>query len=202
MSNANRGTAAIFLAKLFFLFSGYALYAALGRILTVEEFGLYGVIFGVVSLVNMVVVNGTLQTVSHFVAAAPDGSGALIRFKGLRYQAYFAIALSLLAFPAAPFASHLLNDSNLTPHLRYAVLISGVYALYAVNVGFLNGSRRFVRQASLDVGFAVMKVSFIVLAAFLGFGLQGIIGGFIVAAVLILLLSIPMCRIDFVAQQN
>ena len=66
-------------AKLVFLASGYAGIALLSRFLTTEEFGSYSVVMGVAALINMILINGTLQTVSRFVAAHPEQAGAVRR---------------------------------------------------------------------------------------------------------------------------
>ncbi|MCP4773654.1 MAG: oligosaccharide flippase family protein [Planctomycetaceae bacterium] len=189
----NKGFLAIFIAKLFFLASGYALYIGLGNILSLEQFGLYGIVFGVVSLVNMVLVNGSLQTTSHFVAASPE-AGFSTRRRILLFQCFFAGTLLAAAFLLAPAISNWLNDADLTRHFRLALLITGTYAFYAVNVGYLNGKQHFVHQASLDITFATMKVSFILLAAYFGYGIDGIITGFIAAAGAILLISVFVVR--------
>ncbi len=188
MASFAKGTAAIFAAKIFFLGAGYALYLSLSRLLTPEQFGVYGVLFAVVSLINMVLINGTLQTVSHFVASNPDGQGA-VRRRAFLYQAVFALPALGLWLLVAPLVAGFFHDPDFVPLLRGATLITFVYAFYAINVGYLNGTRAFARQAALDVSFATLKVSAIVFLVYIGWGIPGVIACFAGAAITILAIS-------------
>ena len=53
---AGRGTIYITLAKLWFIVSGYGIEFILPRLLAKEEFGLYKVVVGAVSIINAVIV--------------------------------------------------------------------------------------------------------------------------------------------------
>lgn len=196
MATLKGGASTIFAAKVIFMIAGYALYIGLGRLLTVERFGVYGVLFGIVSLINMVVVNGTMQTISRFVAAQPERAAA-IRRRGFLYQTGFASVLLAAYLLAAPALGDFFHDPELVPLLRASALITGIYAFYAVNVGFLNGRQQFGRQASLDITFSVLKVSFILVLVGLGFGLHGVVFGFAAAAFCVLLVSFGLSGVSF-----
>src|SRR5688572_28381759 len=191
MASLSRGTAAIFAAKITFLVSGYVLYAALGRLLSTESFGVYGVVSGVVSSVNMVLINGSLQTVSRFVATN-RGAEAAARRRALRYQLLVGGLLVGTFVLVAPLIAGALGDSALVAHLRLAAVITLAYAFYAVNVGSLNGRQLFLRQASLDITFSFLRTTAMIAAvAWLG-GVGAAFGGFAAAAVVVLLISFPV----------
>lgn len=191
MARLSRGTAAIFAAKVVFLISGYVLYAALGRLLSTEAFGVYGVVSGVVSAVNMVLINGSLQTVSRFVATHPQAEAAA-RWRALRYQLLVGGLLVGSFVLGAPLIARALGDPGLVAHLRVAAVITLAYAFYAVNVGSLNGRQLFLRQASLDITFSFLRTTaMITAAAWLG-GVGAAFGGFAAAAVVVLLISFPV----------
>ncbi len=183
-----RGAAAILLAKIVFMVTGYGLVAGLTRALGPEGFGVYSVVFGVVALVNMVVIQGGLQASSHFVARNPERV-TNVRFESLKYQAVLGLGVVLALELSAPLIAGMLGDPALSPLLRWSGLITAFYAIYAVNVGCLNGARRFVTQASLDITFALVKVATILVIAFAGFGVPGVIGAFTFSAALIVVVS-------------
>ena len=64
------------------------------------------------------------------------------------------------------------------------------YALYGVIIGTLNGRKRFVDQAGFDMIFATLKVSLIIGGVLLGFKINGVFGGFALATVVILAISL------------
>jgi O-antigen/teichoic acid export membrane protein len=191
MARLSRGTAAIFAAKVVFLISGYVLYAALGRLLSTEAFGVYGVVSGVVSAVNMVLINGSLQTVSRFVATHP-GAEASARWRAFGYQLLVGGLLVGSFVLGAPLIARALGDPGLVAHLRVAALITLAYAFYAVNVGSLNGRQLFLRQASLDITFSVLRTTAMIAATTWVGGVGAAFGGFAAAAVLVLLISFPV----------
>lgn len=196
MAGSRAGTLAIFVAKLVFLVSGYVGIAVLSRLLTREEFGAYSVVMGVAALINMILINGTLQTVSRFVAAHPEQAGA-VRRRAFAYQALFVSVVAGGMLLSADGVAALLNDASLAPLVRLAMVITVVYAFYAINVGYLNGKKRFVAQASLDIFFSVVKWTLMATFAFLGWKVAGVIGGFASAAVAVFLLSFILAGGDF-----
>jgi O-antigen/teichoic acid export membrane protein len=196
MADVKKGAAIILAAKLIFMVSGYALYIGLGRMLPTETFGVYGVVFAVVSLINMVVINGTMQTISRFVASHPL-SGAGIRRRGFLYQLLFATVLLSAYVLGAPLIGKFFNDPSLVPLFRLSAVITGIYAFYAVNVGYLNGRKLFVRQASLDIVFSILKVSFILALVYKGLAIHGVIIGFAAAALCVLVVSFFLAGFSF-----
>jgi phosphatidylinositol alpha-1,6-mannosyltransferase len=191
------GAAAILGAKLYFLAAGYALVIGLTNLLGVEQFGVYSVLFAVVSLLNMVLINGTLQTVSRFIASRPDQRGG-VRRRAFLYQAVFlAVALGAVLFFADGIATVFMDDPKYAPLLRLAMLITGIYGFYAINIGYLNGSQQFVKQAFLDTTFATLKVGLMLGLTYAGYSIEGAVVGFAGAAAVGLVLSFFIAGFDF-----
>jgi O-antigen/teichoic acid export membrane protein len=61
---AGRGTIYITIAKIWFMVSGYGIHYVLSRLMSEQEYGLYNVAVGAVSVINAVIITGTYQTVS------------------------------------------------------------------------------------------------------------------------------------------
>lgn len=196
MASARTGTIAIFAAKLTFLASGYVGIVWLANILSQAQFGKYSVVLGAVALVNMVLINGTMQTVSRFVAGNPGAENG-VRRRAFVYQAAFAGVVVGGVLLGADFFAQMLNDPSLAPLLRLSMAITGVYAFYAINVGYLNGTKQFVRQASLDIVFSLIKWTLMLSFAALGYDVAGVIGGFALAALSVFVLSFFLAGFSF-----
>lgn len=179
---------AILVAKVFFMGTGYLLVGGLSRALGPEGFGTYSVLFSVIAVANMVAIQGGLQAMSHFVARHPDKPDA-VRLDVLRYHAWVIGPVVALLFLGAPGFARFLGANQLEPLLRLASSITLLYAMYALNVGFLNGCLRFVEQAKLDIGFAALKTITILALAFAGLGVVGVVGAFAGSAAVILVAS-------------
>lgn len=185
---AGRGTIYITAAKLWFLVSGAGIYFILPRLISKEQFGLYQVVTGIVSIVNAVIVNGTSQTVSKYISQDESKANS-VKSKALRLQLAVGGVVALAFALLAPVIADYLNDAELTNYLRLAALITLSYSFYAVYIGYFNGQKKFLTQASLDVTYSTLKLMFIVLFVWLGFGVAGGVGGFALAAACILALS-------------
>lgn len=185
---AGRGTIYITAAKIWFMVSGYGIHFILPRLISQEQFGIYQVVVGVVSVINAVIITGTYQTVSKRVSEDEANAGS-VKSTAIKLQVLIGGGASLAFFLAAPVLATFLGDERLVNSLRLASLITLCYSFYAVFTGYFNGRKKFLIQASLDMSYSTFKLAFIVLLVWMGLGVAGGIGGFALAAASVLLLS-------------
>jgi stage V sporulation protein B len=185
---AGRGTIYITAAKVWFMISGYGIHFTLPRLISAEQFGLYQVVISVISVINAVVVTGTYQTVSKYVSQEEDNAGS-VKSAALRLQLLVGGSAALGIVLLAPVLAGYLNDARLANYLRLAAAITLSYSFYAVFTGYFNGRRRFLAQAGLDAAYSTMKLAFIVLFVWVGYGVWGGVAGFALAAASALALS-------------
>jgi O-antigen/teichoic acid export membrane protein len=186
---AGRGSIYITAAKIWFMISGYGIIFTLPRLMSKEDFGLYKVAVGVVSIINAVIVTCTQQTVSKYISQEEEKADS-VKAKALKLQLFVGGGAALGFFLLAPVIAAYLNDERLTNPLRLASLITLSYAFYAVFIGYFNGQKRFHLQAAVDIAYSTLKLGFIVLFVWLGFGVPGAIGGFATAAASVLAISV------------
>ncbi len=188
---AGRGTIYITLAKIWFMVSGYGIHFVLSRLMSEQQYGLYNVAVGAVSVINAVIITGTYQTVSKHISQEEEKADA-VKTKALKLQVLVGGGASLGFFLLAPIIARYLNDPRLSDYLRLASLITLAYSFYAVFTGYFNGQKKFFIQAALDMTYSTLKLAFIVLFVWLGFGVMGGIGGFALAAASVLAVSALM----------
>jgi stage V sporulation protein B len=186
---AGRGSIYITAAKVWFMISGFGINLILTRyLMSKEDFGLYRVTVGVVSIINAVIVTATQQTVSKYISQEEEKADS-VKSKALKLQVLVGGIAALGFFLLAPVIAGYLNDERLINYLRLASLITLSYSFYAVFIGYFNGQKKFLTQAIVDMAYSTLKLSFIVLFVWLGFGVMGGIGGFALAAASVLALS-------------
>lgn len=186
------GGAWLALAKLWFLAAGYALNVALTHFVAESTYGQYQTVARAVAVPNMVLIYTIMFAVSRPLSSQlDDGCPAYvaIRRKGFRLALGLGALATALTLALAPLLAGWWDDPTLLAPLCVVAPISLVYGLYAVNVGTLNGTRRFSRQAALDITMATLKAGLMMGAAMLALGLPAIVGGFLLAAVAALALS-------------
>ncbi|MCX5745892.1 MAG: oligosaccharide flippase family protein, partial [Proteobacteria bacterium] len=157
-TTAGRGVLYIAFAKFYFMFAGLVTQVRLPAILTRTEFGAFTLVSNIASLVNNVLVTGTIQAVSRFAAQEP-GKARAIQLAGLRMHVRLGLPIAVGFIAGAPIVAHFLHDPSKTTPLMMAGLIVGGYSFYAVFVGTANGLQQFQKQAGLDISFATLRVA-------------------------------------------
>ncbi len=186
--DAGRGVFFIAGAKAYFIIAGFAIEViALPNILGDATFGAYALVASMVSPVNNVLITGTIQAVSRFTAQTRDRYKAIQR-AGLRMQLFVGLGVAAVFAALSPVFAGFFHDSSKAGPIALAAVIIGGYSFYAVFIGTANGLRQFHKQAGLDVSFATLRGGGMIAMAVAGFGVYGVIGGWVgaVAAILVL----------------
>ncbi|MFN0248967.1 MAG: lipopolysaccharide biosynthesis protein [Kofleriaceae bacterium] len=188
-SKAARGVVYIAFAKLYFMVAGMVIQFRLPHILSRGAWGSYSLVTNIASLVNNVLVTGTIQTVSKFAAQEP-AKARQVQQAGLRMHVRLGLVIAVGFIAAAPIVAHFLHDAEKTGPLMMAGLIVGGYSFYAVFVGTANGLHEFHKQAGLDITFATLRGIGLLGMAMAGMGVVGVIGGWVAAVGIILCAAI------------
>ncbi|MEO8876771.1 MAG: MATE family efflux transporter [Polyangiaceae bacterium] len=189
---AGRGGVAVLGAKVFFILTGLVQQTILPRAIGIAQTGILARILSIASLVNNVMVTGSVQGVSRAVAAAgPDREKFVFR-DALRLHVPIALVLAALFWLAAPYVAAFEEAPYITTPLRVLALVVAFYGMYAPLVGALNGRGQFTRQAALDIVFATVRTTGLLAIGWFfwhrsGQGALGASIGFAAAAAFILL---------------
>ena len=170
-------------SQFLFVITGYLIYVGLARMLSEESFGVYGVVIGVFTVINMVINLGIQQTVSKFVSEDTEHS-YLIMKRLFKMIFIFSLVIMVLLFLTAPIIAYLLNDPSLTSLIQWSGLIIFFYALFTVYIGYFNGEKAFRKQGLYTILYIFLKTAGILSFVYFGFEVFGAIIGFIVATVL------------------
>ena len=191
--SAGRGGVAVLGAKLFFLVVGFVQQPLLRIAVGLGDFGGFAQALVVANVVNNVVVSSATQGVSRAVAGAPGHEKAALR-AAMRVHVPLAFAVAAAMAAAAPVYAAFENAEDVVAPLLILALVALLYGLYAPIIGYLNGTKRFGRQAGLDVIFATLRTVGLVGFgyAFVARGMSGVLGttvGWVAAAACIVPLA-------------
>src|SRR5580693_5133453 len=190
---AGRGGVAVLGAKVFFLVVGFVQQPLLRLVVGLSDFGGLAQALVVANTVNNVVIATGTQGVSRVVAGAPGREPEALR-AALRVHGPVAIAVAVAMAAAAPIYARFEKAQDVIAPLLVLAMVALLYGLYAPLIGYLNGSRRFGRQAALDVTFGTLRTIGLVGVGY-GFatrGLSGVLGttiGWVAAAACIVPLA-------------
>jgi stage V sporulation protein B len=206
--SAGRGGIAIAAAKIYFILVGLVQQIALKHILGLQSYGALGRVQSIASVVYNPIVSTAVQGVSRTVSGAHDEERDAATRRALTIHGLGIVPVAVVFFLAAPAIAAAVNAPHLTASLRIVTGVLFLYGLYTPLVGVLNGKRRFGAQAALDALFATLRTAgllggawyFAKQGAFLGrasseAGVEGALAGFVTAALVILLVSLPVAGI-------
>ena len=174
---AGRGGIAVLGAKVFFLVVGFVQQPLLRLAVGLSDFGGLAQALVVANTVNNVVIASGTQGVSRVVSGAPGHEAEALR-AALKVHVPIAVLVAVAMAAAAPVYARFERAEDVVPPLLVLALVALLYGLYAPLIGYLNGTRRFGRQAALDVTFGALRTVGLVGFgyAFATRGLSGVLG--------------------------
>lgn len=149
-----RGTAWIAAAKLTFIVSSSLIQFILPNLLGGPvEWGLLSTAMATLTILSNTLVTASVQTASY--VTTHDGSP--------RKLLALSLSLGLLVggfvfLVAQPISTFFFNDTRIGPMLQVGALVLFAYAVYATQIGILNGRLRLATQASFDAGFSALRL--------------------------------------------
>jgi len=196
---AGRGGLAVAFAKAYFILVGTVQQIALPRLLGLDGYGALASVLSIAGITYNPVTTTSIQSVSRAVSqATPETEAGTIR-RVVTVHAVFAVLLACAFFLSAPLIARGLGAPHVTLPLRTLSAVMLLYGLYTPLIGVLNGQRRFVWQASLDVIAGTLRTIGLITGAYLlgrrNLGVEGATIGFALGAVLILGVAITLVGI-------
>jgi stage V sporulation protein B len=178
------------IAKLYFMITGYVFQIVIARLLTKSLIGMFNYVNSVISPVNMILVQGGVQTASHFVSRASPEEIGNIKKKILKLFVSFSISLFIILQLLADKISEIITkDTQNSIYFRIAIIIVLLYSVYAVLIGIFNGRKQFKNQALFDMTYSTLKVFLVSISLFMGFKLYGLLWAWVVATIIITVLA-------------
>jgi O-antigen/teichoic acid export membrane protein len=187
-----KGTIYLMVMNVIFLISGYAIHFGLGRYLGPELYGVFGVILALLAISEILLLRGVSEAVTKFTSEDEE-SASSIKNKALKIQAVFSLFVFIFLIALAPIIADRLNDLSLVNYIRLSAFIIPVMALYSVYAGHLNGIRAFVKLAKTGIVYSLTKVFAVFALVFIGLKINGAIIGYLIAALIGLLVAKHYC---------
>lgn len=170
-------------SEVIFNIAAYVVHSVAGRILGPADYGRYGLVVTLTTMVIVLIGNGIPTAMSKYISGVLEKSPQNIRSikrKATLLQIYIIGGVTVLFFLLAPVIAWLLRDPSLTVLFQIASLIIPAFAAASFYHYYLIGLHLFKLQAIVKIIRSFTRVGFIALAAVF-FGLNGAISGYILA---------------------
>lgn len=170
-------------SEIVFNIAAYVVHSVAGRILGPADYGRYGLVITLTTMIIVLVGNGIPTAMSKYLSeifeSDPESIPSLKR-RAILLQAALIGSLTFIFFLLAPVIAWILHDPTLTPLFHLSSFVIPAFAAASFYHYYLTGLHLFKLQAIVKIVRSFARVGFIACAAFY-FGLPGAVGGYILA---------------------
>jgi stage V sporulation protein B len=178
-------------SEIIFNLSAFVIHAVVGRILGPEDYGRYGLVVTLTTMVIVLVGNGIPTAMAKYLSEFFETSPAKVRAikrQAVILQSAIIGTLTLLFFLSAPLIARLLGDPTLTNLFRISSLIIPAFAAASFYFSYYTGLHKFNIQAFLKIARSAFRIIFIIGLAYF-FRVEGSIVGYILAPFCVFLIA-------------
>ena len=192
--SVSRGTAFLMGSQFVFTLVNYLLHIFLAKYLGPSLYGVFGVLMSMY-LINRNFLNiGIPRAVSKFISESKENIASIFR-TAFKLEMVVAIAFGLIFLFFAPLIAGILHDLSLVKYIRFlAVMVIPLSLISLYLHGCLNGLKEFKKQALVKTIYPVLRLIFTLLLVYQGFQIWGVLFGYFIALVIVLIIAIIVCK--------
>lgn len=171
--------------------SGYIIHSAVGRILGPAEYGRYGLVVTLTTMIIILIGNGVPTAMSKYLSEFFESNPEMIpaiKKQALRLQTIIIGSITVIFFLISPLIAKILGDPSLTNLFQISTLIIPAFAAASFYFYYYTGIHKFNLQSILKTFRSIFRVIAIVLLAYF-FGVQGSIAGYVIAPLAVFLVA-------------
>lgn len=184
----------VMLSEVVFNLSGYIIHSAVGRILGPEDYGRYGLVVTLTTMVIILIGNGIPTAMAKYISEIFETNAAMvlaIKKRAIFLQSILIGGITLLFFVLAPLLSKILGDPTLTPLFRISTLIIPAFASASFYFSYYTGLHLFNLQSILKTTRSLLRMIIIIALAYF-LGVKGSIIGYIIVPFLVFLVALSV----------
>ncbi len=197
MKNFSKALVWLTASEIVFNLAGYVVQSAVGRILGPADYGRYGIIVTLTTMIIILVGNGIPTAMSKYLSEIMERDPAQIpgiKRQALRLQTILMLGVTAVFFLSSPLIAFLLHDPSLTPLFQLSSLIIPSFAAASFYFYYYTGLHFFRLQAMLKMTRGLARILFIVGFTYF-FGVKGAVSGYIAAPLLVFAIAFVADRL-------
>ncbi len=186
-----KSTLWVTLSEIIFNLSGFVIHSVVGRILGPADYGRFGLVVTLTTMVIILIGNGIPTAMAKYISEVFDTNSALVKIikrQAIILQSFIVGATTVIFFLSAPILSKILGDPTLTPLFQISSLIIPAFAAASFYFSYYTGLHRFNIQSFLKVSRSFFRIVFIITLAYF-FRVKGSVIGYIIAPALVFFLA-------------
>lgn len=192
MKHFSRALVWLTASEIIFNIAGYIIHAALGRILGPEDYGRFGIIVTLTTMLIVLIGNGVPTAMSKYLSEVFDDHPERVRAikrQAIRLQMLIILPVTIVFYFISPFvAGTILRDATLTPLFQLSAFIIPAFAAASFYFYYYTGLHFFRLQASLKTLRSLARIACIVGFGYF-WGVAGAVAGYIAAPLIIFVIA-------------
>ncbi|HBI33669.1 MAG TPA: hypothetical protein DEA43_03560 [Candidatus Moranbacteria bacterium] len=197
--NLAKSTLWLIASEIIFNLSGYVIHSFVGRILGPADYGRYGLVVTMTTMIIILIGNGIPTAMAKYISEIFETNPRLvlvIKRKALILQTILIGSITVVFFFCAPLIAWALGDPTLTPLFRISTLIIPAFAAASFYFSFYTALHKFNVQSILKTLRSILKVVAIVGLAY-AFGVPGSIVGYALAALSVFIIAFSLDQLKY-----
>jgi stage V sporulation protein B len=170
-------------SEILFNLSGFIIHSVLGRFLGPADYGRYGIIITLTTMVIILIGNGIPTAMSKYISEYFEtnlGMVKKIKSQAIILQSILIGSITILFFLSIPLICRALGDPTLIPLFRISTLIIPAFAAASFYFSYYTGLHKFNLQAILKTLRSIFRIAFVIGLAYF-WRVEGSIVGYIIA---------------------
>jgi stage V sporulation protein B len=190
-SNLAKSALWVTISEIVFNLSGFVIHSIVGRMLGPADYGRYGLIITLTTMVIILIGNGIPTAMSKYISEIYDSNPKMVRIikrQSMILQTIIIGVITIIFFFLAPVLARILNDPTLTPLFRISTWIIPTFAMASFYFSYYTGLHEFNIQSLLKMLRSVFKVIFIIGLAYF-FRVPGSINGYTISTIVLFMVG-------------
>jgi stage V sporulation protein B len=174
-------------SEILFNLSGFVIHSVVGRMLGPAEYGRYGLVITLTTMVIILIGNGIPTAMSKYISEFFESDPRMVRVikkQSIILQTLIIGAITILFYFSAPLLASILHDPSLTSLFRISTWIIPTFAMASFYFSYYTGLHEFNIQSLLKILRSIFKVIFIIGLAYL-YKVPGSINGYTISTLVL-----------------
>lgn len=191
MSSIAKSAIWVTLSEVIFNLSGFAIHSALGRFLGPSDYGRYGLVITLTTMVIILIGNGIPTAMSKYISEYFEKDAGMvkkIKRQAILLQSGIIGGITIIFYFSVPLICRALGDLTLIPLFRLSTLIIPTFAAASFYFSYYTGLHKFGVQATLKMLRSIFRIIFVITLAYF-WKVEGSIVGYIAAPFAVFLVA-------------
>lgn len=178
-------------SEIIFNLSGFVIHSVVGRMLGPADYGRYGLVITLTTMVIILIGNGIPTAMSKYLSEVFETKPALVKVikrQSIILQSIIIGSITVIFYLSAPLIAKVLGDPTLTPLFRISTWIIPTFAMASFYFSYYTGLHKFGIQSILKILRSIFKIVFIIGLAYL-YKVPGSINGYTISTLALFIIA-------------